>query len=312
MSKQAFQWIVMVLILSFISHAKTKIVIGYLPLITQLPLIVEYENEKINDNPFTMELVQYGSTTALEAAVRVGAVQIAVLPIPQVIAMSADEIELSVLGSMALGGSSLLSKEKTLLALKGKVIGLTGFDSNESFVLQRVLEKRELIVGIDFKIMGVALSTIIQDLEDDKLDAIYLPEPYGSLAKEKGLGDFIMVEELLGQQNDLIVVQQDFFNENKEVMKIWYQLLKKAITFINEDIKMGQAEILTKLQSPYFNIPEKLFNRSLNEKIGAIQFGLAPVDKTPFEEAYTMSQESKLITKSINTEKLLETKLDLK
>lgn len=302
----------LLLLLTFSTYSKEKIVIGYIPLISQLPLVVQYDNERINSHSFEMELIQYRSTTALEAALRVGAVHVAVLPTPQIISISADEIDVVAIGSIALGGSSLFGPIQEIKDLKGKVIGLTGFDSSENFVLQKVFAEFDLLAGVDFKAIGVSLSTIINDLEANKIDAIYLPEPYGSMAKDKHLGDFLDTKGLSSTQNDLLVAHRSFLINKTKIFKQWLQLLKKSISFINNDIEKGNSTILAKLQRSYLNIPENLFLTSINQKIGGIRYSFDPVNQKLLDEYYNRTQNLKIITKSVDIKKLSETNISLK
>lgn len=312
MKRNQFYFIGLLLTSIVLSHAKNKIVIGYIPLISQLPLVVQYENEKINKHSFDMELVQYRSTTALEAAVRVGAVNIAVLPTPQIISIKADGVDVVTLGSIAKGGSSLFTNLDSVDSLKGKVIGLTGFDSSENFLLQKVFAEFDLLAGVDFKVIGVSLSTVVKDLESSTLDAIYLPEPYGSLAKENNLGNFLEVDGLSGVQNDLLVVQRSFLDEKAKILQEWMKLLSKSIAFINQDIKNGNSAILAKLQRSYLNIPEKVFLKSINQKVGNISFSIESVNKELFSEYYSKTQSLKIITRSVDVDQLVHNYTGLK
>ncbi|MCO4783254.1 MAG: ABC transporter substrate-binding protein [Candidatus Cloacimonetes bacterium] len=309
MKRNQLYFISLLLISTFLGNSKEKIVIGYIPLISQLPLVVQYESERINRHSFEMELAQYRSTTALEAAIRVGAVNVAVLPSPQVISISADEVDVVAIASIAKGGSSLFSHYESIEDFKGKVIGLTGFDSSENFALQKVFANYDLLAGVDFKVIGVSLSTVVEDLSKKTLDGFYLPEPYGTLAKNQELGQFLKIDGLGGLQNDLLVTHRSFLKKNGKIFEEWLKLLKKSIQFINADITNGNSKILSKLQKQYLGIPEDLFLDSINNNIGKISFSFDSVDEDLLNEYYSKTQSLKLITRSLNLDKLVHNKL---
>ncbi len=71
------------------AFAKGPLRIGYLPALSQLPLIVSHEKFS-RQNPGDYELVKYRSFTSLEAAIRVGAIHIASIPVPTALSVAAD------------------------------------------------------------------------------------------------------------------------------------------------------------------------------------------------------------------------------
>ena len=116
--------------------------VGYLPVLPQSPLVVAYENDRLNLKRVDPSLYKYNSFTSLEAALRVGAIDAASVPGPVALAIAADGIGVFVVGAFHQGGSRLMTVEKGGLAsLKGRLIGVPGLDSNENLKLIQVLEK---------------------------------------------------------------------------------------------------------------------------------------------------------------------------
>ena len=68
------------------AHAEEQVKtirVGYIPLLAQLPLVVSYDNDRINFSDVEVELVKYRSFNSLEAALRVGAIDVADISLPQ-------------------------------------------------------------------------------------------------------------------------------------------------------------------------------------------------------------------------------------
>ena len=100
---------------AFCVQSKITLRIGYIPLLSELPLIVSYESNQLNFENVTAELVRYNSFTALEAAMRVGAIDVASLPIPIVLSIAADGHKMKIIGICHLGGSRLWPETKAVL-----------------------------------------------------------------------------------------------------------------------------------------------------------------------------------------------------
>ena len=93
-----------------IVHAETTVKslhIGYVPLISQLPLVVSYDNDRLSYSSVKVTLVKYRSFNSLEAALRVGAIDVADLPLPVVFSIAGDGIDIRIIGQYHSGGSIL-------------------------------------------------------------------------------------------------------------------------------------------------------------------------------------------------------------
>ncbi|MEW6262234.1 MAG: ABC transporter substrate-binding protein [Thermodesulfobacteriota bacterium] len=277
--------------------------VGYLPLLPQLPLVVSYENDRYALKKFQLELVKWNSFTSAEAAFRVGALDAAALPLPIILTMAESGLQFKALGACHLGGSRLVARQKTeLKTLRGKLIGVPGLDSNENFVLAQELEREGLRMGIDFKTISVSFDTAINDLKADKVDAFFLPEPYGSLAETSGLG--VPVEgqrgRLTGTLGTALIVRGEVFEKRKDDVKEWLESVVRAGRSIEKDLTATSGRQTAIIQQNYFGFLQKNISVILSERRGELKFGYFKISAEEFKKAENKATKMKLLSKSVN------------
>lgn len=84
---------------SAFAQDKIPLRVGYLPILAQLPLIVSYQNDRMRVEKIDLKLVRYNSFTTLEAALRVGAVDVASLPVTIALSKPPTDTKSKLLGN---------------------------------------------------------------------------------------------------------------------------------------------------------------------------------------------------------------------
>ena len=272
--------------------------VGYVPLITQLPLIVSYDNDKLNYSKVEVRLVKFRSFTSLEAALRVGAIDIADLPLPVVFDIAGDGIAVKIIGQCHSGGSVLEGVGVSdLPALRGKIIGVPGLRSNENLELIQALSREKLRYGLDYKTIKVPFNTILQNLQAGRINAMYFPEPYGEMAEKKHLVRLMDNQEnnLAGRLTTVLSARADLLQDNyREALKEWMRSLVEACAFIEDDIKNLSAEQTAIIQEPYFGFNRGVVSSSLAQRRGKIQFSFVIPTKTLLQLYLGQTLDAKL------------------
>jgi ABC-type nitrate/sulfonate/bicarbonate transport system substrate-binding protein len=93
------------------AKSKAPLRIGYLPLLPQLPLVVSYENDRMTLERVALELNRYNSYNALEAALRVGAIDVASIPVPIALSIAADGYPIKIIAAIHMGGGQVDGKK---------------------------------------------------------------------------------------------------------------------------------------------------------------------------------------------------------
>ena len=296
------------------AHAKDKVLlrIGYLPALSQLPLIVSFENNWMTLKRVKLKLDRYNSYNSLEAALRVGAIDAASVPVPIALSIAADGYPIKIIGTMHRGGARLMAKNgEGFESLRSKLIGVPGLDSDENLKLSQVLLSANLRPGLDYKTIGVPFNTVIHDLKTNRLDAIYLPEPYGTIAKKEKLCTEVEGQEnkLSGTYRTVLVIREKIIEKNKAAVKEWLLSLKDSCHFIEDDIIKSGANQTAIIQKAYFNFPEPIVIESLSNRIGELKFDLRTPQREKIKKSLELASQMKMLTKSVNLDNLLSGKL---
>jgi len=293
-------------------HAEQSVItlnIGYIPLVAQLPLVVSYDNDRLNFSNVNLSLVKYRSFTSLEAALRVGAIDIADLPLPVAFDMAGDGIDIKIIGGCHSGGSVLERVEYSELSnFRGKIIGVPGLRSNENLDLIQLLSGEKLRYGLDYKTIKVPFNTVLQNLEAGRINAMYFPEPYGSLAEKNR---FIMQmekpeKELSGRLTTVLVARSNILrNNSKKALEEWVQSLARACVFIENDINVLAAKQTAILQESYFGFEQALVSASLVKRRGGIHFSLVMPEKKMLQLHLEKALDLKILLKPVDIDTLV-------
>jgi ABC-type nitrate/sulfonate/bicarbonate transport system substrate-binding protein len=169
--------------------------VGYVPILSQLPMVESYDSDQFSWQHVEIVLQSFQSTTALDAAFRVGAIDIAYLPLPNVVRMKADGVGISIWGRLHSGGSTLaIAGMERRPNHRPAVIGLPSIISNEHLLLLKYMENKGLQQGLDFKVLSIQFDKAPHHLRAGNIDGIFLPAPYPSMTRSELIGHDLVVE----------------------------------------------------------------------------------------------------------------------
>jgi len=125
------------------------------------------------------------------------------------------------------------SKVKNIEDLKGKTIS-TPIGSSAHYMLMKVLEKYGLLDDVNIVHQDVALSS--QLLSTSKTDAFSIWAPYPNFLEEEGSGK-VLID---GEESNIdylagVIVNNNYANENKKIVKLFIESLDEAHNFIKEN-----------------------------------------------------------------------------
>lgn len=286
--------------------------VGYLPLLTQLPIVIAHDIGRLSYRTADFRLVRYTSFTSLEAGLRVGAIDMASIPVPMalMIATDANKYELcriKILGAVHRGGAVLASKTgKRFEDLRGTLIGVPGLDSSENLVLKKVLETKGLRYGLDYKTIGIPLNTAIRNLKVDKLNALYAPEPYGSIAENEKIAFPVDGQKdlLSGILSTVLVVHSENLEKNRRAVNEWLDSVKDACLFIEKDLRESRGRQVAIIQQSYFDFPADIVENALASRRGDLNFRFFMPESQNLREIMRLASEMKLIMKSVDWDAL--------
>jgi hypothetical protein len=285
--------------------------IGYLPVLSQLPLIVSYDRDRFSYQKVRLELTGFKSYISLEAAFRVKAIDIAYLPIPTIYGMKAEGIDILMGNSLHRGGSSLVTgshvREKNGSAT---IYGIPGLRSSELFILDNSLSGTGLKNGDDFKIVAVQLERAIDELGQGHLDGLLLPEPYPTIASRQLAKkilpiQLITTEDIETPQAALVFNRNVVLSGDNGGLLEWLDSIGRACQFLEEDIQHynGAQTILT--QQQYFGLEPSLVRQAFGNLQLSLTFSSENIALPALEGTLEKMISLKLLHKSINVNDML-------
>ncbi len=291
--------------------ARRPLRVGYLPALSQLPIIVAYENDRMGYTTVQVQLNRYNSFTALEAAFRVGAIDFASLPVPLVFGMAADRHLIRIVGTDHVGGSRLVTaRQGDVQSLRGKLIGLPGLDTNENIYLSKLMLAKKLRPGLEYKTIRVTFSTIMDDFKAGKLDALYLPEPYGSMAEAAKLAVAVEHQEELekGNLDTVWVLRDEYLSANQAAVSEWLGSLAKGCKFIEDDIAALGGRQSGIMQTGYLKFAAETVSLALQSRAGGLKYTPFMPEKKTLEKILEDAGQLKILTKSVDLKTLVDSK----
>ncbi len=300
-----------VLVQSVHGQDRSRLRVGYVPILNQLPLVVSYEIDRLGFGKNRLRLVKYNSFTSLEAALRAKALDIAAIPVPIALRLAADGEKIKIIGTCHAGGSLLVSRQAGGLdTLRGKRIGVPGLDSNENFSLRQILGATGLRPGLDYRAIAVPFRIAIADLQAGRLDAFFLPEPFGTMGQENAAAFAIEGQDKLAQGlPTVLVVRAKILNKSAPLVRMWLDSIVKSCRFIEMDIRETGARQTAIIQNAYFHFSQKAVTTALVQQKGGIRFNhfIPSLDK--MKASLALSEQMKLITKPVSLDNMIDFKL---
>lgn len=290
------------------SYAENKklLRVGYTPLISQLPVIVSQNDDQFRLRRIEITMSKFNSFNSLEAALRVNAIDAAFIPVPMALRVAADDIPIKIVGAMSSGGSLLISKRPgDYSSLRSKVIGIPGLDSNENVRLKEIMGREKMRYGLDYKVIAVPFYTALDDLKFNRIDGFYFPEPYPTIALNKGYGT-----EVLNSDTDLgggvmtVLVVREQLLINREAIKEWIKSMIRACRKLNNFSASETVENII----PFEFAPE-IVEFTIRERTGGIDFGPVTPDISEIREYLEKTIDLKILFQSIAVDNLVDTSL---
>ena len=286
--------------------------VGYIPLLSQLPLIISYDRNRLSYQRIRVNLTRFSSYIALEAAFRTQAIDIAYLPIPTILKMKAE-------GVAVLMGDALHRHGSSLVATPGvqkkdgqsKVFGIPALSSSEHLILEDYFSTKGLHYGTDYKVVTVQLNRAIDELERNNLDGLILPEPYPTMAairlKDKIQYISFKTEDYNGHQGHQSALA---FNRNfvsaatAEGIVEWLKSVQQACNTLEKDLNEfgGAQTVIT--QHYYFNFDKLLVQKAFAHSHGSMRFGAEKIPKAYLKQSLKKLMHLRLLLKSVTLDDL--------
>lgn len=285
--------------------------VGYVPVLSQLPMVESFDNDHLRWQHVDIDLQPFQSFTALDAAFRVDAVDIAYLPQPNVVRMKADGKSLSILGSLHSGGATLaITRQSWKSGPRAMIIGLPSVMSSEHLVLLQYLKGRGLQQGIDFKVLGIQLDKAVHHLRAGNIDGFFLPAPYPSMVQSTMNTDDLVAEpinQVLHERHSTVLAVNNrlLAPRYKTAVNEYLYSLHRSCKRLETDISAYAGAQTAILQERYFGFSPQQVLTSFASVHNWISFGYKAITEQEIHSVIDMMLNHKLLLNSVEAEELL-------
>ncbi|MBU0633642.1 MAG: ABC transporter substrate-binding protein [Candidatus Omnitrophica bacterium] len=255
---------------------KLQLTVGIIASVEELPVVLSKKETTMPLNKIDLKVEVFNSWTALEAAFRTGMVDAAGITVLKAFKMQLDNVPMKLVLLLHRKGSSLVFTSKaTEENLRGKLIGVSGNDTNQVLVLERFLEKKGLRLGYDVRYILIPFRRAVTLLKEEKIGGFVLPEPYGVMAQaEPGLvQDYILGKDVMPEGIDVVlIINPKKIAENRVAIAEWISSIVKSGAYIEDDKRKTKGEQVSLIQHDILNIDPALMQKALGTNIQAIDY----------------------------------------
>ncbi len=194
-----------------------------------------YKKEGLN-----VEIRQFNNGGDLMTAMASGDIDIGYLGISPVLSTYSKGAPVKIVSAVQTGGSSLVVRANENISsiedLNGKTVATIGETSIQYILLTKYMKENGMNIN-DIKHIAMKSSTMTGALGANQLDAMFVPEPYASVAVAAGVGKILVSsEEVMPNHPCCVIATSDSFikthpNELKKILAIH----EKATNFVNEN-----------------------------------------------------------------------------
>jgi NitT/TauT family transport system substrate-binding protein len=286
----------------------TKIKIGYLPIVGDLPIFVAYEKNFFKDEGFDVELVEFHSGNEAMNAVITNKITIeATIGYSTIFTVWEKEpkgfyVVLSTVEEGDKYGSSIVARKNSPINkiedIKGRKIGT--YTGLTHLITTKLILQKYFNPDKDVKIVQVDPSLQVQALEANQFDALFSIEPYPTIAIQKGFAKMIAPN---ARANNILspfwaagtIVSSQFARENPEKVRSLIRALNKAVDFIAQNDSTVRS-ILVKYTP---------LEKDIVEKVPLYKWvKLGDENKEVIQKLADLMKDSGLLKKKINTNSL--------
>jgi len=282
--------------------------VGYLPVLSQLPLVISYDRDRYAYESVRIELSEFKSYIALEAAFRVQAIDIVYLPVPTILKMKADGVDVLLGDSFHRGGFSMVMRMGDARNTDSAIFGIPGFAGNGKVMLGDYLAGLGGRYGKNYRTITVQLSDADAVIESGKVDGIIFPEPYPTRALVRNPETKRIAydgQSTLYTSQSALAFNRGKMSENREGLSEWLGSLEKSCTFLKEDIGLYNGAQTVISQKRYFGFDMTLVRDALTYSGALLSFGPERIKKIELEKVVERMISEKLLSNSMNLDDVL-------
>lgn len=211
-------------------------------------------------------------------------------PVPAITANSRSQGNVTVLSGSAQAGAVLVVHENSGITsvedLDGKIVAIPQMGNTQHLCLLKILEDHKLKTveaGGTITVTAVENAEVQNMMEQGKIDAALVPEPWGSLLEVGGARILLDYDEVY-QNGDypvtVVVVRNDYLKDYPEMVEAFMEEHEAVTAYLNQNISEGSRIVNGEINK---DTGKNLKDAILNEAFKRIQFS-TKINRESMEE----------------------------
>ena len=211
-----------------------KITIGLMPDVDSLPFVIAEENGYFDDEGLKVQIEMFKSAMDRDAAIQSGNLDGAVSDLLAVAFLRSGGFPVKVTSSTDGSYQLIAGKNEKAREVKDLVSKDVAVSRNTiiEYVTDEFLFKNNLKDDSINKVIIPQIPTRLEMLQNGKLAAATLPEPFASIAVDKGC-HLVVSSEAIGVNPGVMIFKEDVLKEKEKSVLAMYKAYNRAIEYLN-------------------------------------------------------------------------------
>ncbi len=242
---------------------KTNVRIAYFPNITHSQALVIKNQSTLEEkwaDKCNVTWTSFNAGPAEIEAIFAGKIDIGYIgPVPALNANVKSNGDVKIISNSTNAGAVLLVRKgagiNSAADLAGKKIAVPQLGNTQHLCLLNILSDNGLKTvaeGGDVTITASANADILNLMDNGSIDAALVPEPWGTTIENNGNAEVLLdADEIFLNGNyptAVVVVNKDFLDEHKDLVKEFLEAHENATLYINENIKEAEKIVNSEIE----------------------------------------------------------------
>lgn len=272
----------------YVSPAKRKIVVGYIPVTCQLTCPVTDYISKYSESGEMYLPRMFQGFPELKEALIANKIQAAFIVAPMAIALAAQGVPIKVVYLGHRNGSAVVVRKdgpiKNFGQLRGRTIAIPSRFSDERLLLFRAMQAYGMPPD-SMKMVEMAPPDVSGALEAGAIDAFVMGEPFPSQAEMGGYGRILFYADKYwpNYMSCILVAREDLIKSRPEVVQVLVDGIARSGLWLDlsQPHRVDAADFVGRY---YYNQKPELLRWALTKPMSRIRYNLLEPQKDDFDE----------------------------
>jgi len=299
-----------------ISFAKSKIKVGYIPILDHLTLAVSHARDRKVFKHIELQPILFRSWYSLAGALQAGVIDAGFLLSNFAMERFASGIDIrSILVAHRNGSGVVVGSDSGINSAKqlnGKKVAIPAKISTHTALLDSYLRKEGLSIK-DVITKTISPSNMIKAMKAGKIDAYIVAEPFCAQAEMDGIGKILVLsKDILAEHICCVVVaRKELIDSNPRGVQELTDSLIRSGQIIEQDKIQNNSQDITAIGSTYLKHDKHIIHQAIQNPLDRVTYTDLMPKKSDYQEILNISRQAGII-KSIDLDSFIDDRFSKK